>query len=92
MPADASAIIIAGSPLSHVATPSTPLPVGSDRISRRSTIAASLRNGSESIIPVVPCVRPSHGSVHAPANGTARSAFNSRAASATSRPTSQCPV
>ncbi len=58
----------------------------------RSTIAASLRNGSESIIPVVPCVRPSQGSVHAPANGTARSAFNSRAASATSRPTSQCPV
>ena len=32
------------------------------------------------------------GSVHAPANGTARSAFSSRAASATSSPTSQCPV
>ena len=55
----------------HVATPSTPLPVGNDRISRRNTIAASLRNGSESIIPVVPCVLPSHGSVHAPAKGTA---------------------
>ncbi len=63
-PDDASAIIIAGSPLSHVAMPITPLPVGSERISRRSTIAASLRNGSESIMPVVPCVRPSQGSVH----------------------------
>ena len=39
----ASAIIIAGSPLSQVATPSTPLRVGSERISRRNTIAASLR-------------------------------------------------
>ena len=91
-PADASAIIMAGSPLSQVATPNTPLPVGRERIRRRSTIAASLRNGSESIIPVVPCVRPSQGSVQAPAKGTAPRAFNSRAASATSRPTSQCPV
>ena len=41
----ASAIIIAGRPLSQVATPSTPLRVGSERISRRSTIAASLRYG-----------------------------------------------
>ncbi len=39
----ASAIIIAGRPLSHVATPRTPLRVGSDRISRRKTVAASLR-------------------------------------------------
>ena len=39
----ASAIIIAGSPLSQVATPSTPLRVGSDRISRRNTVAASFR-------------------------------------------------
>ena len=39
----ASAIIIAGSPLSQVATPSTPSRVGSERISRRRTIAASLR-------------------------------------------------
>ena len=39
----ASAIIIAGRPLSQVATPSTPRRVGSERISRRSTIAASLR-------------------------------------------------
>jgi hypothetical protein len=54
--------------------------------------AASLRYGSESIMPVVPCVRPSQGSVQAPAKGVARSAFNSRAASATSRPTSQWPV
>ena len=40
---DASAIIMAGSPLSQVATPITPRRVGSDRIRRRSTIAASLR-------------------------------------------------
>ena len=65
----ASAIIIAGSPLSHVATPSTPARVGSERISRRKTIAASLRYGRLSIMPVVPCVRPSHGSVQEPANG-----------------------
>ena len=39
----ASAIIMAGRPLSQVATPSTPLRVGSERISRRKTIAASLR-------------------------------------------------
>ena len=39
----ASAIIIAGSPLSQVATPSTPRAVGSDRISRRKIVAASLR-------------------------------------------------
>ena len=43
-------------------------------------------------MPAVPCVRPSQGSVHAPAKGTACRAFNSRAASATSKPTSQCPV
>ena len=70
-PLPASAIIIAGNPLSHVATPITPLRVGSDRINRRSTIAASFRYGSESSIPAVPCVLPSHGSVHAPANGIA---------------------
>ena len=92
LPDEASAIIIAGRPLSHVATPITPLRVGSERISRRNTMDASLRYGSESNMPAVPCVRPSHGSVQAPANGTARSSFNSRAASATSRPTSQCPV
>ena len=40
---EASAIIVAGSPLSHVATPSTPRRVGSERISRRKTWAASLR-------------------------------------------------
>jgi len=39
----ASAIIIAGKPLSQVATPSTPLRVGSERIKRRNTLAASLR-------------------------------------------------
>ena len=36
--------------------------VGSDRMSRRNTIAASLRYGSESNMPAVPWVRPSHGS------------------------------
>ena len=71
----ASAIIIAGSPLSHVATPSTPRRVGSDRISRRKTVAASLRNGRLSNIAVVPCDRPSHGSVHAAANGIAPAAL-----------------
>ena len=39
----ARAIIMAGRPLSHVATPITPFLVGSDRISRRNTWAASLR-------------------------------------------------
>ena len=39
----ASAIIIAGRPLSQVATPSTPARRGSERMSRRKTIAASLR-------------------------------------------------
>ncbi len=61
--APASAIIIAGRPLSHVATPSTPRRVGSERIRRPKMLAASLRYGRESNIPVVPCVRPSHGSV-----------------------------
>ena len=39
----AIAIIIAGKPLSHVATPSTPLVVGTDRANRLKTVAASLR-------------------------------------------------
>ena len=39
------------------------LRVGSERISRRNTIAASLRYGRLSNMPVVPCVRPSQGSV-----------------------------
>ena len=38
-----AAIIMAGSPLSQVATPRTPFRVGSERTSRRKTIAASLR-------------------------------------------------
>jgi hypothetical protein len=61
--APATAIIIAGRPLSQVPMPTTPIRVGNDRMSRPSTIAASLRYGSESIMPVVPWVRPSHGSV-----------------------------
>jgi hypothetical protein len=52
-------------------------------------IAASLRYARLSIIPVVPCVRPSHGSVQKPANGTNPRALNSRAASRIKRPTSQ---
>ena len=59
----ASASIVAGSPLSQVAMPITPARVGSERISRRMTIAASLRYGRLSNMPVVPCVRPSHGSL-----------------------------
>ena len=59
----ASASIVAGSPLSQVAMPRTPDAVGSDRISRRITIAASLRYARLSNMPVVPCVRPSHGSL-----------------------------
>ena len=39
----AMASIIAGRPLSQVATPKTPFRRGSERISRRNTIAASLR-------------------------------------------------
>ena len=50
-------------------TPITPRRVGRLRTSRRSTSAASFRYGSESNIPVVPCVRPSHGSETWAANG-----------------------
>ena len=39
----AKAMRIAGKPLSQVPTPSTPRLVGSERIKRRNTIAASLR-------------------------------------------------
>ena len=88
----ASAIIIAGRPLSHVAMPSTPWRVGSERMRRRKTMAASLRYGSESNIPAVPCVRPSHGSETQPAKGMPFNRLNSRAAASTSRPISQCPV
>ena len=51
--------------------PCTPRRVGSDRISRRKIVAASLRYGRLSNMAVVPCDRPSHGSVHDAANGTA---------------------
>jgi len=91
-PAEASAIIMAGSPLSQVAMPITPIRVGSERIRRRSTMAASLRNGRESSMPVVPWVRPSQGSVQAPAKGMASIDLRVIAASATRAPSSQCPV
>ena len=42
-------------------------------------------------MPAVPCVRPSHGSVTAPAKGMQRSLANSSAAAFTSSPTSQWP-
>jgi hypothetical protein len=56
---DASAIMVAGRPLSQVATPITARRVGSERIRRRKTIAASLRYGRESNMPWVPWERPS---------------------------------
>ena len=58
-----------------------------------STCAASLRYGRLSIMPVVPCVRPSHGSVTEAGERHARRArCNSSAAACISRPTSQWPV
>ncbi len=59
---EARAIIVAGRPLSQLATPRTALRVGRERMSLRNTMAASLRYGSESNMPMVPWVRPSHGS------------------------------
>ena len=88
----ATAIIIAGSPLSQVAMPRTPLPRGRDRASRRRTIAASFRYGRLSNMPGVPWVRPSQGSEQAPANGITCRRRSSSAAAWTSRPISQCPV
>ena len=85
----ASASSVAGIPLSHVAIPMTPDRRGSDRISRRIVIAASLRYGRLSNMPVVPCVRPSHGSLTYAANGTTPSARSASAAARTSRPISQ---
>ena len=72
---------------------SRPARRGSERISRRIVIAASLRYGRLSNMPVVPCVRPSHGSLHVrrrTARRPPRAA--SAAASRTSRPISQWPV
>ncbi len=48
--------------------------------------------GRESSMPVVPWVRPSQGSVQAPAKGMASRDFRVMAASATSAPSSQWPV
>ena len=70
----------------------TPCRVGSERASRRITIAASLRYGRLSIIPAVPCERPSQGSVTCAANGMQPSAASASAAARTSRCTSQWPV
>ncbi len=83
---------MAGRPLSQVATPSTPLRVGSDRMSRRKICAASFRYARLSIIPIVPCVRPSHGSEQNPANGRQPSAASSSAAACRRSPISQWPV
>ncbi len=71
---------------------STPRRVGNERMRRRRTVAASLRYGRLSNMPVVPCERPSHGSETKAANGTPPACFSSRAAACTSRPTSQWPV
>ena len=88
----ARAIIIAGNPLSQDATPITPRAVGRDRACRRKTTAASLRYGSESIMPVVPCVRPSHGSEQNVANGRAFRLRSSSDAAETMVDSSKCPV
>src|SRR2546425_9329059 len=84
--------MVAGSPLSQVATPITPDAVGRERINRRMTIAASLRYGRLSNIPVVPWVRPSQGSLQYAAKGIAPAARSVSAAPRTSSPISQCPV
>ena len=88
----ASAIIIAGRPLSQDATPMTPRAVGRDRAWRRNTWAASLRYGRESIMPVVPWVRPSQGSEQNVANGRPLRRSNSLAAALTIDASSKCPV
>ena len=88
----ASAIIIAGRPLSHDATPITPRDVGSDLASLLNTCAASFRYGSESSIPVVPCVRPSHGSEQNSANGIDFCSRSSNAAARTIVASSKWPV
>ena len=74
---------MAGKPLSHDATPSTPRDVGSDLASLLNTCAASFLYGRESSIPVVPWVRPSHGSEQNSANGMDFCSFNSSAAART---------
>lgn len=88
----ASAIMVAGSPLSQVATPITARRVGRERIRRRNTIAASLRYGRESNMPCVPCERPSHGSLTKAANGIPPLRVISFAAACICMPISQCPV
>ena len=91
--ADASAIIMAGSPLSHVATPMTPLP--------RWQRAHQPAQHHGSIVAEGQRVHHARGALGAAVAGVgagsgereSRAAdFSSRAASATSRPTSQWPV
>jgi hypothetical protein len=84
--------MVAGSPLSQVATPIMPTAVGSERMSRRITLAASFRYGRLSNIAVVPWLRPSHGSLHWTAKGTPPCSRSVSAARRTSSPISQCPV
>ena len=69
----ASAIIIAGRPLSHVATPITPRAASAANASAAAARSPRRcgRAGCPSC-PCVPCVRPSHGSVTKPANGIMR--------------------
>ena len=61
----------------------TPRAVGRDRAWRRKTWAASLRYGRESIMPVVPWVRPSQGSEQNVAKGRPLRRSNSFAAALT---------
>lgn len=88
----ATAIIMAGRPLSQDAIPRTPRAVGRDRAWRRKTWAASFRYGRESIMPVVPWVRPSQGSEQKVANGRPFRRSNSPEAALTMDASSKCPV
>ena len=89
---EASAIIMAGSPLSQVATPITPRRVGSERIRRRE-------NGG-GVVAIRQAVEHAGGALRAAVagvgaisrEGDCASALSSRAAASISRPTSQWPV
>ena len=91
-PADASAIIIAGRPLSQVAMPSTPLPRGqrahqpAQHHGRIVAVRQRVHHAGGALRAAVARIGAGAG------ERDACRAFNSRAASATSRPTSQWPV
>ena len=85
LPAEASAIIMAGRPLSQVATAEHASPGRQRTHQAAQHDGGVIAEGQRVEHAGVPWVRPSQGSVQAPAKGIACSAFNSRAASATSR-------